>query len=99
VNVTICRSTQCSPYKLVFGQDPLGNFALLGEMQRLEISDEEEIPEGLAYDLHLTESPIHSDHAFTRDHEVDPESTGIDEENLPEPVTDKISEVSLYNQA
>jgi hypothetical protein len=53
MNITVCRSTQTSPYKLVFGQDPLTRFALLDEMQRLDIMDEEEMPDGLIRELCL----------------------------------------------
>ena len=53
MNVTICRATQSSPYKLVFGQEPLVRLALIGELERCNIDDEENIPEGLLRELHV----------------------------------------------
>lgn len=86
MNMTVCRSTNCSPYKLVFGQDPLVRFALLDELQRLDIIHEEDIPKGAMDELSIYNA---------RDTLV------IDEENLSMPCLqgifdDSVSTVVLF---
>lgn len=83
MNVTICRSTNCSPYKLVFGQDPLVRFALLDEMERHTLSNEEEVPNNLINELQL-----YNDDTF---------NDIIDEENVSEPLLNGIFEDNVSN--
>lgn len=61
MNVTVCRATTFSPYQLVFGQDPLARFALVDELRRLDITNEEDIPEGLMNALQPYDTSYNTD--------------------------------------
>jgi hypothetical protein len=88
MNVSICRATQSSPYKLVFGQEPLVRFALIGELERCNIDNEEDIPEGLLRELHVC-----GDSDDSREDVIEVSADEMLEDNTDEQVFDQVVSV------